>query len=65
MNELLNVDSFILLLYIDKKLIVGHDTKKTQNLEKNLSMSVIMKNLESGQNICGMMISHDSKNGKS
>lgn len=43
-------------------LIIGHDTKTIQSLNKELSKSFVMKDL--GQQIFGMRISRDKKRGK-
>ena len=54
----------ILLLYVDDMLIVGHDIQKIENLKRDLSKSFAMKDLGSAQQILGMRITRDRKNGK-
>ena len=57
-------DFIILLLYVDDKLIIGHDSNKIDRLKKELSKSFAMKNLGSAKQILAMKISHDRKNRK-
>lgn len=45
-EKLFNGGFIILLLYVDDILIVGHDTKKIENLKKELRKSFTMKNLD-------------------
>ena len=52
-------DFFILLLYVDDMLIVGHDKKKITVLKLVLSKSFTMKDLGLAKKILGMKITQD------
>lgn len=54
----------ILLLYVDDMLIAGRDIEKIKKLKKELSKSFKMKDLGPANQILGMKISRDRKNGK-
>lgn len=57
-------DIIILLLYIHDILIVGHDVSKIDNLKKELSKSLVMKDLGPIKLIFHMKIFHDRKTKK-
>ena len=57
-------DDFIILLYVDDMLIIGHDSSMIDRLKRELSKSFSMKDLGSVKQILGMKISHDRKNRK-
>ena len=57
-------DFFILLLYVDDMLIIGHDSSKIGRLKGELSKSFAMKDLGSTKQILGMKICRDRINMK-
>lgn len=54
----------ILLLYVDGILVVDHDYEKLENLKKELSKSLAMKELGFAKQIFGMRIFCDRENAK-
>ena len=57
-------DDFILFLYVDDMLIIGHDSSKIDKLKRELSKSFTMKDLGLVKQILSMKISRDRKNRK-
>ena len=57
-------DDFIILLYVDDMLIIGHDSSMIDRLKRELSKSFSMKDLGSTKQILGMKVSRDRKNRK-
>ena len=55
-------DFIIFLLYIDDMLIVDHNAMKIDMLQRELSKSFAMKDLDPARQILGMKISRDRQN---
>ena len=54
-----NDDFVILLLYVDDILIVGRNVSRINNLKKQLSKSLAMKDLGSAKKVIGIQIVRD------
>ena len=63
-QEFSDDDFIILLLYVDEMLIIGKNSSRIENLKKQLSKSLAMKDLGPAKQILGIPIFQDRKKKK-
>lgn len=64
MKTYADVEFIILPLYMDDMLIITHDAEKIHRFNREFRKSFAMRDLGPTKQILGMIITHDSKNGK-